>query len=209
MATTSVTRPGPAAGALAGAGSGVTTSAGTTSAPRDARARLMERPMPRPAPVTTATFPVKSNMAHSTRQSDDGVEARWVLDVRKRRVPQDFPAEAGQDRPRTHFNILVDAFRCKPTHHVFPADRRRHLPHQRLDALRRPCASPRRRRSPPPGMAGSVTVRARKLGRQPRFGGPHEGAVERRAHRQRDRALRAQCLGPRRRAGHGVRRRRQ
>ena len=44
--------------------SGFTMSVGTTSAPRDARARAMDRPMPRPAPVTTATFPVKSNMAH-------------------------------------------------------------------------------------------------------------------------------------------------
>ena len=46
------------------AGSGLTTSVGTTTAPHDARATLMDRPMPRPAPVTTATFPVKSNMAH-------------------------------------------------------------------------------------------------------------------------------------------------
>src|SRR5674536_346903 len=111
--------------------------------------------MPRAAPVTTATFPVKSNIAfrspahrRAKRHMIHAKDVNWMvlreesghlfdagrgLEARERRLAIDLPDQAAQHGARTHFNILADALGCKPPHNVYPPDRRRHLPHKRLD----------------------------------------------------------------------------
>ena len=92
------------------------------------------------------------------------VEPCGVVDARGRGLAVDLPAEARQDRPRSHFNIRTDALRRKPPDDVLPPDRRRHLPHERLDRRRGRRVSARRRRWPPPGRAGPTTASARSSG---------------------------------------------
>jgi hypothetical protein len=78
-----------------------------------------------------------------------------------------------------------DAFRRKARHHILPAHGRRHLPHEGLDARGRLAL----RLSIHVGHDGDLRVargQRAQLGREPRLGRLHQGAVERRAHWQGD-----------------------
>src|SRR5258707_606980 len=89
----------------------------TIVAPCWAKRSAIARPIPRDAPVTTATFPVRSNT-----QRLDRLHIAGHGDVRHRRLAIDFADQPAQHRPRPNLNIRGDALRRKATDDFLPAD---------------------------------------------------------------------------------------
>ena len=163
-------------------------------APRAARASARcARPMPRDAPgderdlARRASAP--SSRLHDSRSGR--VDSRGI----RRRTATRASLRMRRDEPRQHLAgpDLDEACRCPSPSHaldlLLPAHRRGHLPHERVAR-----AAPRRDRAPrrrscTPGIAGSANGVAREHRRETLGRGLHQRAVERRAHRERDRAL--------------------
>src|ERR1700755_1573781 len=126
-------------------------------------------------------------------------KARRVLDVARARLRRGLPAEPAQDLPRPDLDERPRAFAREKLHGLAPADGRRDLTHERVARLR----------------AGSYQARVDvrherhaqvaklylpQLGRETFLRRKHQRAVERRAHLQRNRALRAALFQQRQRA---------
>jgi hypothetical protein len=133
----------------------------------------------------------------------DGGELLGAPKRQRRRLAVDLSHETAQHTARAHLNIRCDALRRKAADDRLPANRRRDLRNQRLDRGRRRSLGlgidvGDNRHS---GIRGSQRAQLR---REPLFGGLHQRAVERRAHRQRNDAFCAERLRPVGRARDGV-----
>src|SRR5438309_3163450 len=174
-------------------------AAATTIAPCAASLVAIARPIPRDAPVTSATRPVRSNMELRL----DGRQIAGAANADDRGLAMDLANQPAQNGARTHLNIRGDALGRKAVHHRLPAYGRRHLRDQRLH-----CLSSRafgfRVNVGDHRHARILDLERAQLRREPRLGGVHERAVERRADRQPDDPPRAELPGALAGPGNGI-----
>ena len=177
--------------------------------PASASCAAMARPMPRDAPVTSATFPGEIEHVSGARafrrasgeRRLDGCQIVRAAEVHDRGFAMNPADQPAQHRAWTHLNIRCDAFRRKASARpppTAPATKpARTSASIALLASRFGSAST----LATIGTRGVCDPQRAQLRRQAIFGRFHQRAVERRAHRQRDRpALRRAPSRVRRRA---------